>query len=129
MYQGSNTELINTSAANQLIVPEENILAPKKRPASLQKRLDPAPVFTTWFIFSGNGIFNIKFEHDQMSVQSNVMVSISEMSTNDSPFIGLAPMSIANVAPFNNGVWVKVNIGWDKPLRFQLMFVWADSPL
>ena len=125
-YQGSLPGLAGTSASSQLIVPEEKLFVPKKKPALSQQTRAAASVFTDWHIYSGNGIFNINYENVSMSVNSNVMVSISEMTTDDSPFIGLAPMSIANVAPYNHGTWVKVNIGWDKALRFQLMFVWAE---
>ena len=119
-------ELGGSSAVGQLIVPDAKNRVPKKQP-----KLSPQPlaasVFTAWHIYSGNGIFNIKFEDPNMNVNSNVMVSIGEMSTDDVPFIGLAPMSVANVAPFDNGTWVKVNIGWDTPLRFQLMFLWGNN--
>jgi hypothetical protein len=118
--------LAESSATGQLVVPDEKVWVPKQKPTL---RLQPfeAAFFSAWHVYSGNGVFNIKYEDGSMNVNSNVVVSISEMTTNDTPFIGNAPMSVANVAPFNNGTWVKVNIGWDKPLRFQLMFVWGNT--
>jgi hypothetical protein len=62
-----------------------------------------------------------------MNHNSNVVVSICEMTVNNAPFLALAPMSVANVAPIDNGCLVRVNVHWDKDLRFQLMFVWGDS--
>ena len=91
--------------------------------------------FTGWKVYSGNGIFDVTFNDPNMTVQSNVAVSIGEMSTNDSPFLGLANMSVANVAPFGDpddpakprGCRVRVNVAWGSALRFQLMFVWENS--
>jgi hypothetical protein len=122
-YQTKQPALAGTSAGGQIIVPDEKLLVAKTR-----KIVRAATtIFTDWHVFSGNGIFNVKYENPEMGVDSNVMVSISEMTTNDSPFIGNAAMSIANVAPFNHGAWVKVNIAWDRPLRFQLMFLWSNG--
>jgi hypothetical protein len=121
-FQESNSRLAGTSAANRVVVPEQNIWKPKKKVALTHG----ATFFTAWHVYSGNGIFNVRFDNPNMNTQSNVMVSISEMTADDIPFIGDAPMSVANVAPFDNGAWVKVNIGWDQSLRFQLMFVWGQ---
>jgi hypothetical protein len=71
--------------------------------------------------------FNVKFESPSMTVNSNVMVSIGEMTGDDVLFIGQASMSVLNVAPFNGGTWVRVHIPFDVAVIFQLMFVWGDT--
>jgi hypothetical protein len=114
--------LAGTSAAHRVVVPEQKIWKPKKKAALTHG----ATFFTAWHVYSGKGLLDCRFDHPDMSAQSNVMVSISEMTADDVPFIGNASMSVANVAPFDHGVWVRVNVAWDEALRFQLMFVWGQ---
>ena len=131
-YQESHSDLAGTSAVSQLVVPE--ILVPKKQSSLSQQAGVVAGVFSAWKPFSGHGVFPVRFDDGNMDVNSNVAVSICEMTAQDSPLMGAAPMSVANVVPFSNpapqrggGVVVKVNIGWDNDLRFQLMYVWVNN--
>lgn len=43
------------------------------------------------------------------------------MSLNFPLFIGNALMRICNIAPFNGGAFIRVEVAWDRPLRFQVM--------
>jgi hypothetical protein len=129
-YEPNDPMFDGTSAHRK---PDETLLQPKKALKINEPRTPRG--FTGWKIYSGNGIFDVTFNDPNMTVQSNVAVSIGEMSTNDSPFLGLANMSVANVAPFGDpndpsqprGCRVRVNVAWGSALRFQLMFVWENS--
>jgi hypothetical protein len=110
------------SSAGEIIVPEKKLWAPKAKKTTHTTH----ELHTTWVSLRGHGTFNCQITDANMSVDSNVMCSISEMNDSGVPFIGNAAMSVLNVAPFNNGVWVKVNIAFDRDLNFQLMFIWSS---
>jgi hypothetical protein len=55
---------------------------------------------------------------------SQVMVSITELDSNDMPFSGAARLVVYNVSPADNGsVVVKGDVVWDSDLRIRLNFV------
>ncbi len=114
-------ELSGTSAVPRLVLPEK--LIPKTQTAPLVGA--GIAIFSDWKIFTGNGTMILDYQNNDMNVNCNVMVSASEMTPNDSPFIGDAGMWVGNVAPYNNGCKVMIAIPFTVSIRFQLMFLWA----
>jgi hypothetical protein len=75
----------------------------------------------TFGIFTGKGFIRCRINDSRITTASDVTAGIGEMDGNNIPFIGDAVMTVHNVAPFNGGVFVRVNVAWDSPLRFQVM--------
>lgn len=75
----------------------------------------------SFHLFTGRGTSVVRINNPEITVDSDVTASIGEMTANDTPFIGDALMRVCNVAPFNGGVFVRVEIGWSSNLRFQVM--------
>jgi hypothetical protein len=60
----------------------------------------------------------------QVNSQSQVAVSICELTEQGVPFLGLANMSILNVIPHDDGtVDVRWNVAWSDLLRVRLNFI------
>ncbi|MER7477405.1 hypothetical protein ABTX60_07080 [Streptomyces sp. NPDC126510] len=53
---------------------------------------------------------------------SGVVASVWEL-LNDQPTLGAAAIRVANLLPGNNRVDVVVDVGWDSPLTYQIMFL------
>ncbi|MFY9647319.1 MAG: hypothetical protein WAK29_19215 [Terriglobales bacterium] len=69
-----------------------------------------------------NGTFLLTCYWSKISASSHVFAAISEYgdgNPNDR-FIGAAQMTVFNVAPFNGGVTVEVNVNWGSPLNVRL---------
>ena len=71
--------------------------------------------------FTGNGRIAVTHRDSRITALSNVTAGISEVNANNVPFLGDAVMTVHNVAPFNGGVIVRVNVAWNSPLRCKLM--------
>jgi hypothetical protein len=112
-----------TSAAPKTIVPDPTLLVPKKKKGG---ELIALNVFTDWEVYTGHGVFNVLYQNPNMNINSNVMISMCEMTSDDAPFHGDCLMTALAVAPFNNGCWTRVVVPWDSALRFQVMFLWAN---
>jgi len=73
-----------------------------------------------------NGPLNATLNFDGINDQSVVLASVSEGDSGNSTasparFIGAANMHVDNIAPFDGGVTMRINIDWDSPLN-----VWTD---
>jgi hypothetical protein len=82
--------------------------------------------FTTFFTWRANGVFQAaRFDHPSVNANSRVFVSISEFNSDAriNRFNGSARMAVYNVAPFNGGFFVWVEISWGSPLnvRFDVL--------
>jgi hypothetical protein len=75
--------------------------------------------FSTVFLWRGNGSVKLPLNHGWINPGSRVFASISEYNTawNANRFIGLAPMQVLNVAPYNGGCYVWLNVNWGGPIN------------
>jgi hypothetical protein len=53
-----------------------------------------------------------------------IVASITEVDANNVPFIGLADTKVYNVAAFNGGANIKVDIVWGSNIRYKIMLRW-----
>ena len=67
----------------------------------------------------GNGAVRLNFANAGIHAGSRVSASVSEYNTawNVDRFIGNADLQVLNVAPYNGGVWLRVNVGWNSPIN------------
>ncbi|MCU0393010.1 MAG: hypothetical protein MUE81_18020 [Thermoflexibacter sp.] len=74
--------------------------------------------FSTFFTLRGNGKILIDCADRRITANSRVFVSISEFNSDAriNRFIGAADFQVLNVAPYNGGVRVRINIAWGSPL-------------
>jgi hypothetical protein len=81
--------------------------------------------FSTLETFNGVQIVNVNLPASMgvTPLNSNILVAASQIDGTGSPFIGDASIQILNVAPFENGVKVRVNVLWNSPIQFRLAFV------
>ena len=124
-----------TSQAHALGVETSNTytgeyLAPETRAVGTEPKTGIRPRVQSAFahhfeIFTGNGANILRISNPEITVNSDVTASIGEMTQNDVPFIGSAVMRVSNVAPFNGGVLVRVEVDFDRPLRFQVMLTYS----
>jgi hypothetical protein len=78
-----------------------------------------------WFT-TRRGIFqgNFGFPAAIVNRNSQVSVSITEVTAANQPFLGDAGMSVLNVVPQDDGtVTVRANVAWGAPLRCALNFI------
>jgi hypothetical protein len=71
--------------------------------------------------FNGTGVL-LRCNWSKITANSHVVLAISEYGTGGPTdrFIGAAPMTIHNIAPFAGGVTAEVDINWGSPLNIRL---------
>ncbi len=84
----------------------------------------PDPIRVFWGQF--NGTVTCTLNDNDINHQSVVFAAVSEGdagNTTQSPqrFLGSAPMRVENIAPFDGGVVLRLQIDWGSPLN-----VWTD---
>jgi hypothetical protein len=110
---------------------EEAALRPLRSAEEHAAALLAAPDFTYrhhWGPF--RGLLLLTLNSGRISKTSNVFVSASEtgeLVTNvdpvPDPFVGSARYTVHNVAPFNGGVRVRLNVEWPDPLLIQVSYL------
>jgi hypothetical protein len=86
----------------------------------------PSSTFWGMHVFSGHGLNQIVFglPNTVINTQSQIAVSMTELTSDGQPFLGLATMAVYNVVPTAEGnVLVKFDIMWDSPLTVLLNFI------
>lgn len=75
--------------------------------------------FSTTFQWRGNGRSNLNCRHGWINAGSRVFASVSEYNTawNVDRFVGLAPIAVLNVSPYNGGCVVWLNVSWSGPIN------------
>lgn len=78
-----------------------------------------AASWSGWGLWRGNGATNLNITSSGIHANSRVFASISEYNTdpNLNRFSGNAYLFIYSVSPYNGGVVVKLNVGWNTPLN------------
>ncbi|MFE4517418.1 hypothetical protein ACFRMQ_24850 [Kitasatospora sp. NPDC056783] len=70
-----------------------------------------------WVFWSpGNGTFNLQIPWNVIGTDSTVVITASEIDSNNNRFVGAAPFQVSSIAPGNGIVTFKINIGWNSPL-------------
>jgi hypothetical protein len=59
-----------------------------------------------------------------ISAGSNMVASITEVDGNDVPFAGLADTKVYNVAPFQDGAVIRVDLVWGSDIRYKILMRW-----
>jgi len=69
-----------------------------------------------------NGTYNLFCTWSRINANSHVVAAISEYANGDPAdrFIGDAQMTVHNIAPYNGGVEVQVDVNWGSPLNVRL---------
>ena len=71
-----------------------------------------------------HGQWKLTLNWGAINRNSRVFVSASEFGGgNQSPFVGAARYTVHNVAPFDGGVTVWINIEWGADIRVQLSYL------
>lgn len=78
--------------------------------------------FSTFFTYRGYGVVNLNCGNANIHANSRVVAAISEYNTDpqQNRFVGAATMQVYNVAPYNGGVVIRLNIGWNSPLNARI---------
>ncbi len=59
-----------------------------------------------------------------ISAGSNMVASITEVNAQDIPFVGLADCKVYNVAPFQDGAVIRVDLVWGSDIRYKILLRW-----
>jgi hypothetical protein len=59
-----------------------------------------------------------------ISAGSNMVASVTEVDGNDVPFLGLADTKVYNVAPFQDGAFIRVDMVWGSDFRYKILLRW-----
>jgi hypothetical protein len=81
---------------------------------------------------NGSFVYTVNMPPGAVSANSIVTATITELSnsstSNDVPFIGDATLRVDNIAPLaSNQVQMRVEIGWDSPLLFQVRLLVSNG--
>ncbi|WP_324670563.1 hypothetical protein [Hymenobacter sp. GOD-10R] len=81
-----------------------------------------AASFSTYYTWRGFGTVILNCGHPSIRSSSRVVASISEYNTdpNQNRFIGNAYMLVYNVAPYNGGVMIRLNVGFSSALNVRV---------
>jgi hypothetical protein len=106
-------------------LPEEVVEA--KRAESSQKSGEmklqlSSGSFSTYYTWRGFGTVKLNCGNSAIRANSRVFASISEYNTDPTQnrFIGDAFMVIYNIAPYNGGVIVRLNVGFSSALNVRV---------
>ncbi len=119
--QEKKTDYTDVKAGSNLPVKME-----QGKPGEPAKAKDGAELsagaFSTFYTWRGNGTVRLNCGHPSINANSRVVASISEYNTDprQNRFIGDAAMLIYNVAPYNGGVVIRLNVGWSSPLNVRV---------
>jgi hypothetical protein len=83
--------------------------------------LSPA-LAAAYCTYTINGTYNLFCNWSRINANSHVVAAISEYANGDPAdrFIGDAQMTVHNIAPYNGGVEVQVDVNWGSPLNVRL---------
>jgi len=83
--------------------------------------LSPA-LAAAYCTYTINGTYNLFCTWSRINANSHVVAAISEYANGDPAdrFIGDAQMTVHNIAPYNGGVEVQVDVNWGSPLNVRL---------
>jgi hypothetical protein len=112
-YSGSGT------FSGNMLTPEQSTVGTE--PKRVRNPRTESAFGHSFHIFVGNGPLILRINNHEIAFDSDVTGSVGEMTQGDVPFIGNAVMRLCNIAPFDGGTFVFVEINWDTPLRFQVM--------
>ncbi len=70
-----------------------------------------------------HGQWRLTLWDDWINCNSQVFVSATEWDQNGCGFVGDARYTVHNIAPFNGGVTVRVNIEWGSDIRVRLDYL------
>jgi hypothetical protein len=59
-----------------------------------------------------------------ISAGSNMVASVTEVNAQDVPFVGLADTKVYNVAPFQDGAVIRVDLVWGSDIRYKILMRW-----
>ncbi|HWQ96047.1 MAG TPA: hypothetical protein VN368_01620 [Candidatus Methylomirabilis sp.] len=70
------------------------------------------------------GLWKLNLTSNAINCNSRVFVSATEFGGGEQcAWMGDAAYTVHNVVPYNGGVNVRVNIGWDSPIRVRLDYL------
>ena len=78
--------------------------------------------FSTYYTWRGNGAVKLNCSNGAIRANSRVVASISEYNTDPTQnrFAGDAYLFIYSVSPYNGGVVIRFNVGWNSPLNVRV---------
>lgn len=78
--------------------------------------------FSTTYQWRGHGTVRLNLLSPWVGAGSRVVASLAEYNTqwNVDRFIGDAPMSVLNVAPYHGGTWIEVSVNWSTALNVSI---------
>ena len=78
----------------------------------------------------GHGVFMESIDALEMEADAIVTASITELKVSkergEIPHIGSAHMSILNITPQTNSVWVRCHVAWGSPLLLRISLMWIN---
>ena len=119
--QEKKTDPLNVQAGSNLPIKLEQGKPGESAKAKPGAELSPTS-FSTYYTWRGNGTVNLNCGHSGINANSRVVASVSEYNTDPrlNRFVGNAAMLIYNVAPYNGGVVIRVNVAWNSPLNVRV---------
>jgi hypothetical protein len=105
--------------SGKILTPEQSTVQTERKTVSNARA--QSAFGHSFHIFRGNGPLILRINNREITVNSDVTGSVGEMTEDDVPFVGNAVMRLCNVAPFDGGTFVFVEINHGTPLRFQVM--------
>ena len=113
--------LLDVQAGSNLPIKMEQGKPGEPAKAKDDAELSPG-AFSTFFTWRGNGSVRLNCSHPSINANARVVASISEYNTDprQNRFVGDASMQIYNVAPYNGGVVIRLNVSWNSPLNVRI---------
>ena len=119
--QEKKTEVLDIQAGSNLPFKMEH--GKPGEPAKVKEGAELSPgSFSTYYTCRSYGTIRLNCGHAAINANSRVVASISEYNTDprQNRFMGDASMLIYNVSPYNGGVIIRLNVGWNSPLNVRV---------
>ncbi|WP_156457001.1 hypothetical protein [Bradyrhizobium sp. CCH5-F6] len=114
---------MTTYSGTSLAPPEEMQEATIQTAKSAEEIITRGEGFITGV---GRGRINVRGNATGLGISSgsNMVASVTEVDGNNVPFVGLADCKVYNVAPFQDGAVIRIDLVWGSDIRYKILMRW-----